>query len=1133
ASSGDAAARLPMPVRWIYVLRDGTLTVPSGGSGTTAVFAAPEPVPTTANPIVGRIAFWTDDETCKLNINTACGGVPWDTPIGNSGLEMLFARYQPAKNEFARYPGHPASVSLAPVLWSFLGMASPSDTVFPSFTPNWNTTLPMSAGPALSPAATAFRDKLFPLIPRNTFGGSKMATVPTVDVLSGAAALSAVDSDRLFASADEILYGPDEASSQRDANPLGIGAADAGKLRFFLTAQSRAPEVNLFNLPKICLWPLPDATRKSEANANALASDTRSPVDRLIAFCSTLAYDNATKKREYAFTRYDATSASNDFNATDAFGSGNNQVLYSYLEGLMARPIPGFGGTLSARYGVGGSRQILGGIYDYIRSQINVLDTSYSASDPASAQNVDGAFVSRYAYAGSVGDSLALGGLTGLVGQVIPASLPNGIRGGGRFPVVSQVTLEFIAQAANQPPVSGNPMHPWLPSGDPYPTIDLDSDSPASAYDSSRPTKFHTHPGLRFLTLPSTAGGTVFDVPNPRYRGPNLAEYQTQIEPVFLLSFSIPGAGVPGYRNPFRVRVRGLQNLRVGGVAIFNSYDTQITTVNPGSQVWQFHLSPSNWPTASALIGNPFVVGSPADSGQTFSFDGGSVSIELLNAKDNSVVQTYNLAFPPAVFPTPMLPHALPSDSRARTEHSFWSAAGTKPAFPPVKAADLPPSSLLTFSASSALSTTPNYPGGVSGYAAGKTRLLGGSALGNLVLPQWPVNNDYRGKLSSDTVRSLEVAFGDARMITQLGVVPSSFFLPHRFYFDAKMRAAHSLRSFQYETQFDQLQGATLQYLTASSAVPSANLPSYGGGWNAGDPNPGNLWNVATGQDVQRLAYNYFVAGNNAAKGDKWPFTSSATEFEAAKFAAYKNSDPSLSGIPDFPTLWSRGADFTSGIPGLMDGAMLGKVDEGNNRTSFAGNNRGMYPYFNELASTAIVPVGPNLFSPNRQVPSAVVLGSVPAGYSSAFDPANPSLSAVTPWRTLLFAPNPVGTSHGALAEVSTGGALPQAGKAPDFTILDFFWMPVVEPYAISEPLSTAGKVNMNAQIAPFTYITRETALRGVFRSTLITAIPDKWINSKNSTGSGSGILTDLGGSSASINYANFRYPINAEETLK
>ena len=35
---------------------------------------------------------------------------------------------------------------------------------------------------------------------------------------------------------------------------------------------------------------------------------------------------------------------------------------------------------------------------------------------------------------------------------------------------------------------------------------------------------------------------------------------------------------------------------------------------------------------------------------------------------------------------------------------------------------------------------------------------------------------------------------------------------------------------------------------------------------------------------------------------------------------------------------------------------------------------------------------------------------------------------------------------------------------------LDLFNMPVAESYPISEPLSTAGRVNMNYQIVPFTY---------------------------------------------------------------
>ncbi len=36
--------------------------------------------PRADNPIVGRTAFWTDDESCKINVNTAADGAFWDTP---------------------------------------------------------------------------------------------------------------------------------------------------------------------------------------------------------------------------------------------------------------------------------------------------------------------------------------------------------------------------------------------------------------------------------------------------------------------------------------------------------------------------------------------------------------------------------------------------------------------------------------------------------------------------------------------------------------------------------------------------------------------------------------------------------------------------------------------------------------------------------------------------------------------------------------------------------------------------------------------------------------------------------------------------------------------------------------------
>src|SRR5260221_3964873 len=66
----DAGRSVAMPVAWLYQLQDGTLGPASSG--------------TKANPIVARIAFWTDDETCKININTAGGGSASDTQRANS-----------------------------------------------------------------------------------------------------------------------------------------------------------------------------------------------------------------------------------------------------------------------------------------------------------------------------------------------------------------------------------------------------------------------------------------------------------------------------------------------------------------------------------------------------------------------------------------------------------------------------------------------------------------------------------------------------------------------------------------------------------------------------------------------------------------------------------------------------------------------------------------------------------------------------------------------------------------------------------------------------------------------------------------------------------------------------------------
>jgi uncharacterized protein (TIGR02600 family) len=110
--------------------------------------------------------------------------------------------------------------------------------------------------------------------------------------------------------------------------------------------------------------------------------------------------------------------------------------------------------------------------------------------------------------------------------------------------------------------------------------------------------------------------------------------------------------------------------------------------------------------------------------------------------------------------------------------------------------------------------------------------------------------------------------------------------------------------------------------------------------------------------------------------------------------------------------------------------------------------------------------------SPNALIPSPVVFGSLPAGVN----PAQPAQSQ--PWRTLLFCPYP------ASDQTHPGLAAP-----PDYLVLDLFWMPVVEPYGISTRFETAGKINLNDQIAPFTYLHRNTALHALLHGVRLPAI--------------------------------------------
>lgn len=103
----------------------------------------------------------------------------------------------------------------------------------------------------------------------------------------------------------------------------------------------------------------------------------------------------------------------------------------------------------------------------------------------------------------------------------------------------------------------------------------------------------------------------------------------------------------------------------------------------------------------------------------------------------------------------------------------------------------------------------------------------------------------------------------------------------------------------------------------------------------------------------------------------------------------------------------------------------------------------------------------------------------------------------------------------------------PGAKSPPDHLLLDLFTMPVVEPYAISEPFSTGGKVNLNYPLVPFGYIKRTTALRAALHPLRVTAIPQTFVVNNNLAYKG------LPETNKKEYLYNLRYLVDRDETLK
>ena len=402
----------PMPVKWLYMLQDGTLASASVEGEVLKVDRAKA-----ENPIVGRVAFWADDETAKVNINTASEGTFWDVPrifstedFGRySGTTVTMAGYsltQPIQGEYQRYPGHPATTSLSPI---FTKKVLPTGEIVP-FLP---VPFPYPANPTSTDAAKL--DPYYNIAPyvglRDQDGGGSGGSKGGSFQVASTATPMISDSDRLYASVDELMFSPGLVGTSRVLNPSKANETTKltrdvlEKTKFFLTANSTAPETTLYNTPRIAVWPV------------NVTENKRTTYDKLLAFCSTIG------GKDYFLTRSNSRSSTADH-------TPRNAQLYEYLQAQTRTKVPGFGGgTFLQKYGPGTSGvtdrdQILTYIYDYIRcTNLQDQSTAASAYTPLFASGQEGA------------------------GEVIPIRIPTTqgavTQGFGRFYSVTSANLLF------------------------------------------------------------------------------------------------------------------------------------------------------------------------------------------------------------------------------------------------------------------------------------------------------------------------------------------------------------------------------------------------------------------------------------------------------------------------------------------------------------------------------------------------------------------------------------------------------------------------------------------------------------------------------------------------------------------
>ena len=1199
SSVADTNARLPMPVRWLYILKDGTMghldeggRFVSAGNGQNA---------TEQNPIIGRIAFWTDDESCKVNINTAGEPTAWCPPTVFHDRDYNWAVFPPTRYEYQRYPGHPATVAMSSVLF-----------------PNVDLETYGKTGANLA-QIQSIKERIYEIMPKINKGGSVGGTIPfwaLNDPRYGGARQFRADvsqsiQQRLYASVDELLFSENVQGNRRTTHDQ-LGSVKLfsqftneeralERVRFFLTAKSSAPETNMFGRPRVSIWPVAD---------QRLGNDYRTVYDRMIAYCSTIAPETSGGGNAYHFSRADSTSKDFDYAQIQ-----RNRDLLDYLYRQMSENFPSGGqqpASFVAKYGPDAA-QILAQIFDYIRStnsydgvlaptREQILQGEYRMNG-LSMKNIylrrdqlEGSRRTFTAARGSGNRTLTLNNVavdqeqtpnTAFPGhgQVVPIETNIGgqtQRGFGRFPTITEIGLQFICTADGDPdsgswriPQSdGNggytlPPAPPAPGNTPVPQSDpaiysggrtagrIDISKilpdqggqtelePAYRFNGNHPLQ----PRVWYSNYPPLPGvgsyGTDTNLPpdHPRHpqnhpgfrpenwnvtldQGKPLLPGQRRIQAALNLELSALGTAYTGLYPDFCMEIEGLGNLRIqagrSSIQLFNYGNRRISWRSRNNLFLQSNgrepggtIGPS---AVAAGRGNAGVGLLPDDtnfnaqvSDGGFTYDGetnyeltstfttidrtqpmrfrstGPLRINIYATRDMSpknLVQTINVRFPNeqplpvpelVVVSTPAVEWQDTQGRRLRNEPSeaprWWvfqsggalnryvggseyraPGTGAPPPFTPGTAFNdrrtrgrlyvygsnggasppIPLANTIIYTGGNQTSQPWRVPG-----TQGAPAQTGASAS-----RRGYVTPGLQGPFGSDVIMSMVPRHGDFRLLAAKKVVPESDWVPH----------------------------------PDVGETPTATNPFAG--FNA------HSYQIYAASEAGASLGNRRDLNNQLVAGARYD-GQQGTAVSASAGRYLDLPDTSEYPLPN-STLAKRYGDFDTGLTTLRDGPWINRADEGSTGVDnlLIGNDVVRRPtaYFDENWRSA--ESGEAYMTPNRMMPSPVVFGSLPTGVNSN-----------EPWRTLLFRPfvPPLNGERSHPGSPNYGGGLPEfSGINPaDHYILDLFWMPVVEPYAISEPFSTSGKININYQMVPFNnYIKRATGLHALMKGEIFHALP-------------------------------------------